>query len=142
MEHINIIKLKLLGVIGALGAMISNLYGGWDSAMTTLIIFMAVDYATGLVVAGIFKKSGKSKNGALDSQASFKGICKKGTILLTVLIAVRLDIMIDAEYVKDATVIFWCGNEAISFLENVELMGLPIPRIIRNALDIVQGGEK
>lgn len=139
MENVNTIKISLLGTFSAIGALITGIFGGWDSAMTTLLIFMCIDYLTGLIVAGIFHKSQKSENGALDSKAGFKGLCKKGIILLTVLVAVRLDIMLDTQYIKDATIMFWCANELISFLENAELMGLPIPKILRNALDIVQG---
>lgn len=139
MESVNTIKITLLGAISAIGALITGIFGGWDSAMTTLLIFMCVDYLTGLIVAGVFHKSQKSQNGALDSKAGFKGLCKKGIILLTVLIAVRLDIMLETQYIKDATIMFWCANELISFLENAELMGLSIPKVLRNALDIVQG---
>lgn len=139
MENINTVKVSLLGLLSVTGAWLTNLFGGWDSAMTTLLIFMGIDYLTGLIVAGIFHKSQKSENGALDSKAGFKGLCKKGIILLTVLVAVRLDMMLETQYIKDATVMFWCANELISFLENAELMGLPIPTILRNALDIVQG---
>ena len=54
--------------VGALGAAIASLYGGWDAALQTLILFMAVDYVTGLIVAGVFHASPKSRTGALDPQ--------------------------------------------------------------------------
>ena len=52
--------------VGALGAAIASLYGGWDAALQTLILFMAVDYVTGLIVAGVFHASPKSRTGALE----------------------------------------------------------------------------
>ena len=55
--------------VGALGAAIASLYGGWDAALQTLILFMAVDYVTGLIVAGVFHASPKSRTGALESRA-------------------------------------------------------------------------
>ena len=58
-------KTGILAILGMTGAFISTLFGGWDAALTTLVIFMATDYIAGLVVAGIFHKSGKSENGTL-----------------------------------------------------------------------------
>ncbi|NLZ90491.1 MAG: phage holin family protein, partial [Clostridiales bacterium] len=92
MENASTTKVWLLGLLGAVGAFISNLFGGWDMALTTLVIFMGIDYLTGLIVAGVFKKSGKSENGALESRAGWKGLCRKGATLLVVLVAVRLDL--------------------------------------------------
>ena len=89
-------------MIGAIGALFTSLFGGWDTGMTTLIIFMAIDYLAGLVVAGVFKQSQKSDSGALESRAGWKGLCKKGMSLLFVLIAYRLDLMIGTDYIRDA----------------------------------------
>ncbi|MBF1306162.1 MAG: phage holin family protein, partial [Oribacterium sinus] len=77
-------------IIGAIGGFIAMAFGGWSDALITLMIFMSVDYVTGLAVAGIFKKSKKSESGALESRAGFKGICRKGVALLIVLVATRL----------------------------------------------------
>lgn len=77
--------------VGALGAAIASLYGGWDAALQTLILFMAVDYVTGLIVAGVFHASPKSRTGALESRAGWKGLIRKGETLLIVLVACRLD---------------------------------------------------
>ena len=67
--------------VGALGSAIASLYGGWDAALQTLIIFMAVDYVTGLLVAGVFHASPKSQTGALESRAGWKGLIRKGETL-------------------------------------------------------------
>ena len=77
--------------VGALGAAFSSLFGGWDAALQTLIIFMAIDYITGLIVAGVFHASPKTKSGTLESRAGWKGLCRKGETLLIVLVACRLD---------------------------------------------------
>ena len=71
----------LLAVLGIVGGAISTYLGGWDSALQTLLIFMAVDYITGLMVAGIFHKSDKTPGGGLESRAGFKGLCRKGGVL-------------------------------------------------------------
>lgn len=131
-------KLSFLSIMGVIGAFISTLFGGWDAALTTLVIFMAIDYVAGLVVAGVFHKSGKSTNGALDSHAGWKGICKKGMALLIVLIAVRLDLTIGTQYIKDAVVIAFIANEVISIIENAGLMGVPIPAVIVKAIDLLK----
>ena len=68
------IKAAVLAAVGTLGGAVAALFGGWTSAMTTLIIFIAIDYLTGLIVAGVFKRSGKSESGALESRAGFKGL--------------------------------------------------------------------
>jgi len=133
-------KLKdlFVAVIGAIGAFIARLFGGWDAAMTTLVIFMGVDYLMGLIVAGVFKRSGKSENGALDSRAGFKGLLKKSIILLIVLIAYRLDLVLGSAFIKDAVIIGYIANETISIIENAGLMGIPIPDVIKRAIDILK----
>ena len=138
MENASTTKVWLLGLLGAVGAFISNLFGGWDMALTTLVIFMGIDYLTGLIVAGVFKKSGKSENGALESRAGWKGLCRKGATLLVVLVAVRLDLAMGTAILKDAVVIAYIANETISIIENAGLMGLPIPKVITKAIEVLQ----
>jgi len=133
-------KLKdlFVAVIGAIGAFIARLFGGWDAAMTTLVIFMGIDYLMGLIVAGIFKRSGKSENGGLDSRAGFKGLLKKSVVLLVVLVACRLDLVLGSTFIKDAVIIGYIANETISIIENAGLMGIPIPDVIKRAIDILK----
>ena len=138
MENVSTVKLGLLSIMGAIGAFISTLFGGWDMALTTLVIFMAIDYITGLIVAGVFHKSGKSENGGLESRAGWKGLCRKGGTLLIVLIATRLDLAIGSTFIRDGVVIAYIINEAISITENVGLMGIPVPSVIQKAIDVLQ----
>lgn len=132
------IKEELCGTIGITGAFIASIFGGWDKGLATLIVFMAIDYISGLVVAGVFKKSPKSETGALESRAGFKGLCRKCMTLLFVLIAYRLDMMIETNYIRDAVIIAFCANELISITENAGLMGVPIPEVISKAIDVLQ----
>lgn len=131
----------LASTIGVIGGFISTLYGGWNSSLTTLMIFMCIDYITGLMVAGIFNNSEKTKTGALESRAGFKGLCRKGVILLIVLVACRLDMVIGSNFVRDATVIAFVTNETISIIENAGLMGIPIPNPIIKAIDVLKSKE-
>ena len=135
-------KTGILTTIGAVGAFIASLFGGWDAALTTLIIFMAVDYITGLVVAGVFHKSQKTDTGALESRAGWKGLCRKGMTLFVVLIGCRLDLIIGTNFIRDAVVIAYVANETISIIENAGLMGLPIPSVITKAIDILKKKEE
>ena len=132
------IKEELCGATGIVGAFIASIFGGWDKGLATLIVFMAIDYISGLVVAGVFKKSPKSETGALESRAGFKGLCRKCMTLLFVLIAYRLDMMIETNYIRDAVIIAFCANELISITENAGLMGVPIPEVISKAVDVLQ----
>lgn len=128
----------LSGVIGAIGAFFSTAMGGWTTGMQTLLIFMGIDYLTGLIVAGVFKNSTKSESGALESRAGWKGLCRKGMTLLIVLISYRLDLMLGTSYIRDAVVITFAVNEALSILENAALMGLPLPAVLVKALDVLK----
>lgn len=136
------IKTAVLAAIGTIGGGIAALFGGWTSAMTTLIIFMVIDYATGIIVAGVFHRSGKSKSGALESRAGFKGLCRKGMILLILLVACRLDFMLGTGYIKDCVCIAFVVNETLSIIENAGLMGVPIPQVLIKAIDVLKAKEE
>lgn len=132
-----------VSVVGSLGSLVASLFGGWTSSLTTLMIFMLIDYVTGLITAGVFHKSQKSETGALESRAGFKGLCRKGMILLMVLVAHRLDMAIGGSYIRDGVCIAFIVNETISIIENAGLMGVPIPAVLMNAIDILKKkGEK
>lgn len=131
-------KETLCTIIGVIGAFIARVYGGWDAALTTLVIFMAIDYVTGFIVAAVFHKSEKTQNGALESKAGFIGLCKKGVVMLIVLMACRLDMVVGSTFIKDATVIAFITNETISIIENAAAMGVPIPSPIMQAIDILR----
>ena len=125
-------------IVGVVGGMIAQLFGGWTEDMITLIIFMAVDFIMGLIVAGVFHKSNKSKSGALNSHAGWVGLCKKGVVLLIVLIAHRLDMLLDMDYIRTTAIIGFIMNEVISIVENAGLMGVPLPEVIIKAIEILK----
>ena len=131
-------KQMVTSLIGMFGSAVTVLFGGWDIALQTLLIFMVIDWITGgILLQVIFKKSPKSENGRLESRAGWKGLCRKGTTLLFVLIAVRLDLLMGTNYLRDAVCIAFIANEALSILENAGLMGMPIPEVLRQAIDIL-----
>lgn len=125
-------------VIGAVGSGIVALFGGWDTGLVSLLIFMGLDYVSGLVVAGVFHKSNKTDTGSLESKAGWKGLCRKCMTLVFVLVAYRLDLVIGTNYIRDAVIIAFLANELISLVENAGLMGIPLPAVITKAIDILQ----
>ena len=131
-------KEGLCAITGVVGGFIASLFGGWDAGLTTLIIFMGIDYLTGLIVAGVFHKSSKTETGALESRAGWKGLCRKGMTLLVVLVACRLDLMIGSNFIRDAAVIAFVVNESISIIENAGLMGVPIPKAIIKGIEVLK----
>ena len=99
---------------------------------------MAIDFLMGLIVAGVFHRSNKSETGALNSHAGWIGLCKKSTVLLFVLIAYRLDLLLDTDYIKTTVVIGFIANEGLSIIENAGLMGLPLPKVLIKAIDTLK----
>jgi toxin secretion/phage lysis holin len=124
--------------IGAAGGTIAAALGGWDLALQTLFCFMAIDYITGLVVAGIFKRSRLSEHGALSSRAGFKGIIKKCMMILFVLIGYQLDKVVGLEFIRYAVIFAFMANELISIIENANLMGIPIPVVLKRAIGLLK----
>ena len=98
----------------------------------------AIDYVTGLLVAGVFHNSGKTENGALESRAGWKGLCRKCITLLMVLVATRLDLVTGTNFIRDAVVIAFIANETISIVENAGLMGINIPPAITSAIEVLK----
>lgn len=124
--------------VGTAGAAVAKALGGWDNAVITLIIFMVIDYAMGLIVAGVFKKSEKSENGGLSSRVCWVGLARKVITLLFVVIAYRLDLLIGTDYIRTGVIIAFCASELISICENAGLMGVPLPSVITKAIDILK----
>ena len=138
MQHIHVLKDTVCLAVGAFGALVAAHFGGWDAALATLIIFMAIDYLTGIIVAAVFHKSEKTPDGTLESRAGWKGLCRKGVSLLIVLIACRLDLLMGTSFIRDTVVIGFIANETISIIENAGLMGVPIPAVIVSAIHVLK----
>lgn len=130
-------KSAICTTVGVVGSLVASLFGGWTASLTTLLLFMLIDYITGLVVAGVFHRSPKTETGALESRAGIKGLIRKFTMLLFVLVGHRLDVAVGTTYIRDAVCIAFMANELLSIVENAGLMGVPIPAIVTNAIDIL-----
>ena len=130
-------KESICTAAGITGSFIAGLFGGFDASMVTLIAFMGVDYVTGLIVAAV-RKSPKSENGGLSSKIGLKGLAKKCVVLLLVLVSARLDITLGTSYIRDAVCIGFIVNALLSIIENAGLLGVPLPKALKNAIEILQ----
>lgn len=121
----------------AIGAILGYFLGGFDAFLYALLLFVAVDYLTGIMVA-ILNKS-------LSSEVGFKGIFKKVMIFLMVGIAHIVDTQLlgDSSVLRTAVIFFYCSNEGISILENASCIGLPVPQKLKDILAQLkdQGGD-
>lgn len=110
-----------------IGSFIGKLLGGYDTLLITLIIFVVMDYLTGVMKAIIEKK--------LSSSVGFKGIFKKILIFFLIGISVRIDLMLNDIGIRYIVIMFYLINEAISILENAGKMGLPLPPKLNEILE-------
>lgn len=106
--------------------------------LTTLVLCMALDYLTGMLAAGIFHKSKKSAQGGLESRSGWKGLCRKGISLLIVLVAYRLDLIAGTDFICNAVMAAYLVNELLSITENIGLMGVPVPKVLTSAIDLLK----
>ena len=131
------IKETICVAVGLAGGFFTAIFGGWDSALVTLVVFMAIDFFTGIITA-MMKKSKHTESGGLSSKAGWVGLAKKVCTLMLIVVAVRMDILLNTNYIRDAVCISFCLNELLSIVENTSLMGIPYPPAIKKAIDVLQ----
>jgi toxin secretion/phage lysis holin len=126
---IDLIWTKVQIAATAIGGWIGYFLGGKDGMLIALVVFMALDYITGLMCAIVDKK--------LSSAVGFKGICKKVLILMLVGVANILDVHVvgQGSALRGAVIAFYLSNEGLSLLENAAYIGLPIPDKLREILE-------
>lgn len=126
------LKCYFFAVGGALGAVL----GGCDGFLYTLLLFIVVDYVTGLMVA-VFEKK-------LSSEVGFRGIAKKVCMLCLVAIAHVIDskVIQNGSVMRTAVIFFYISNEGISILENASILGLPVPKKLQEVLEQIKDKEK
>lgn len=118
---------KLKYLVAAVGGFITTLLGGWDTMLQVLILFVVLDYVTGLLSAGITKK--------LNSEVGFKGICKKVMLFIPIVVAYKLDVVLHTEILRSLAIWFYIANEGLSILENLGKVGVKIPQPLLDALE-------
>ena len=141
--HAKAIYYSALAAMAAVGTIVAEALGGWDTALQTLLILMAIDYLTGLLCALVWKRSPKTDSGAFESKASLKGLIRKGAILLVVYIAAQLDRLRGTNAPRRAVIMFFIANDGFSIIENLGIMGVPMPEGVKNAFALLrQQGEQ
>lgn len=123
--------------IGVVGALIYLAVGNITAELSTLLWLMLLDMLTGFLVASVFKASRKTVSGALSSTEMLKGFVRKIGMLILIAIAYRLDNMLNVNYLKNTTIIALIVEECLSLVENIGLMGIPIPKFISSAIDVL-----
>lgn len=114
-------------IFASLGTFLIYLFGGFDVAMQSLLIAIVLDYISGLIKA--------YNNKVLSSKIGFRGIVKKLGILVLVMIAVVVDrITGESGAIRTLIIYYFVANEGLSIIENLGEAGLPIPKILKNAL--------
>lgn len=130
----------------AAGAIISFVTG-IPAIMWVLVGMMTLDYITGLIT-GAMGVSNKTEGGKLSSRAAFAGLVKKGVVLLVVLLAVLIDFAVansagvTFNAVTGATCLWFIASEGVSVLENAAELGVPIPAVLRKALEVLKAGSE
>ena len=136
------LKNTALIVLSALGSLLSEAFGGWDVFLKALVMFMVADYVTGMTVALVFHRSEKTKNGGASSEVGFKGIVKKACIFFLIAIAVKIDSVTGTNHIRSVTIFFFMGNEGLSVIENIGLMGVKYPAFLKKALEVIKEKEE
>lgn len=116
-------------VFTAIGGFMGWFLGGLDGFVYALIIFVVVDYITG-VLAAIIQKN-------VSSEIGFKGICKKVLIFCLVGLAHILDTQVikTGSVLRTAVIFFYISNEGISVVENAARIELPVPQKLIDVLE-------
>ena len=116
-------------IFTGIGGVIGWFLGGFDGFLYALVVFVVIDYITGLMAAFFQKK--------LSSEIGFKGICKKVTIFCLVGIGHILDAQVigSGSILRTAVIFFYLSNEGISIIENVAVIGLPVPKKLLEVLE-------
>lgn len=118
----------------AFGGAAGYLFGGWDVLINLLLLLVVVDWLSGFGAAWM--------RGELKSRIGFKGIIRKVTIFVIVAVAHFIDQALGSlRYFQDAVIFFYLANELLSVIENVGKMGLPMPDILRNAVQIFESKQ-
>jgi len=124
---------KYVTAIG--GSLITYLFGGWSALIQILLAFVVIDYITGVLAAAI--------RGKLNSNIGLKGIAKKVFIFIIVACGHLVDnAMGTQDIVRDVAIYFYIANELLSILENAGEIGLPVPDILKNAIERLKGKEQ
>ena len=125
--------LKYIAAIG--GSLVTYLFGGWSALIQILVAFVVIDYVTGVLAAGVRREISSSVGG--------RGIARKVLIFVLVACGHLVDMALGtADVIRDAVIYFYIANELLSIIENAGEIGLPVPDILKNAIERLKGKEQ
>ena len=141
-SFINFRNLQIGAFFGIIGASIVGLLGGWDRSLKTLVFCIIFDYVSGFAAAAL-NKSPKTEHGGLESKTGWKGLVKKVFILAVVAFGAVMDEFTGLDYIRTTIICGFISNEALSIIENLGVIGVPLPKAVYNAVEILKkkGGE-
>lgn len=140
MDRLTNVKESFLVFLGGIGSVIINLMGGYDNFIYILFFFMVADMFIG-TISGSKGKSTKTENGKISSNVFFKGIKKKLSMLVLVMVGYHLDLLMNIDYVRNGTIIALIVDECFSLAEHYTLLGTKVPQILLDTLEIVKKKE-
>ncbi|WP_367568629.1 holin family protein [Lacrimispora sp.] len=122
-------------ILAAMAEVIGTIMGGLDGLLYSLIVFVGVDYATGVMVEGI--------NKACFNQLGFRKVIKKIMIFCMVALAHTIDnyVIRNGSMLRTAVILFYLSNEGISILDNATHVGLPIPKKLKVVLEQIKESD-
>lgn len=124
----NLIK----GAIAGTGGIASFFFGGWTQLMTVLVVFIVIDFLSGVALA--------AKEGKASSRELWFGVTRKIGTLAIIAVAHMLDTTIgDGHLIRDAAIFFYLAGELLSLIENAGRLGVPIPPVIQRAVEVLRG---
>lgn len=124
-----------VGIIGAcITGALAAVLGGWDMWLKALVIFVVLDYLSGVMAAAAQKR--------LNSEIGYKGIIKKVFIFVLVAVAFEVDVLLGTNAVRIAVIGFYLGTEGLSILENAGKTGIPLPEPLKQALMQIRGEKE
>lgn len=124
-------------ILGAASSAVFFLFGGIDLHMQALFFAMVLDFALGVTGAIIFHSSNKTNTGRLSSDACVKGLIKKCAVLCAVALCYRIDCMLQISCLRNGAIVGFVASETISIIENLGLMGVPIPKSLKNVIEVL-----
>lgn len=130
-------KIIFSAIVGFVGAIISEMLGGFDIYVKILMVFIFIDIASGVLLS--FRgRSDKTESGFFSSAALYNGLIKRCYYFVLIFVVVCLEMIIGVHFLRDAVIWFFVAYEGSSIVEHAARAGVPVPDVILNALDIVK----
>jgi toxin secretion/phage lysis holin len=115
--------------LAALASLVCALIGGWDVLAQALVLLMALDVVGGLAQAFYERK--------LNSSIMRKGLIRKSGYFAAIALAVLIDraLLQSAPAFRTLVLSYLCINEALSVIEHLAAVGVPLPAQLKHALE-------